>query len=214
MWPFKKKSPATSSVADTVQCRKADGTVLGDLIKKGVCVPNAGMKSIGRFDPACAPFRTFLNGKTGLVAGQLADQLLGMLAEPGVSNAMMMMGSSCQSGDLAVELGRRLGLRSCQAVLETFQNLAKDEAISSYLIVTTTMPFHLTYATDKVIVVAEVEHELQLNALANLLLNDAEFVRVDSPQVFRQKAAGLFELRKEEVERMKQWATARMYRGR
>lgn len=128
----------------------------------------------------------------------------------GVGSMLQSMGQG-GSQDVAVELGRRLFLRSVQSILDTFQSVATDDAVGNYLIVTTTMPFALKYSAARPVkVIAEVEHELRLNCLAQLLLHDRAFRDVTSPAAFRRKAASLFQARREEVERLKQQTIAQV----
>jgi hypothetical protein len=209
MWGFNKKAGDTSPTSSASQARKGDGTIIGDLIEKGIYSATAGTEKVGYFDPACSPFRTFPNGKCGLACGAMADQLLEMLSDPAVASMAATMGLS-GGGDVAVELGRKLSLRSTREVLETFQAVANEDSVGKYLIVTTTMPFHLTHWVGKRIAIAEVEQELKLNALANLLLNDPDFASVRDRSQFQEKASALWDSRTEEVERMKQWAIERM----
>lgn len=209
MWPFNRKTDEAGAGATSSQGRTGDGTVIGDLISKGIYSPAAGAEKVGHFDPACAPFRTFTNGKCGLTSGAMADQLLETMADPSVASSMELMGLA-RAGDVAVELGRKLSLRSTAEVLTAFQAVANDDAVGKYLIVTTTMPFHLTHWAGRRMVIAEAEHELKLNALANMLLNDPEFAGIRSRSQFQEKASTLWISRAEEVERMKQWAVERM----
>ena len=95
---------------------------------------------------------------------------------------------------------------STKTLLDSFLALVKTEAISQFLMVTTTMPFFITYSTEKVIVLAEVDHELKLNALANLLLKDPAFSSINSVAEFEAKAASLLNERKEEFDKQRQWA--------
>ena len=108
--------------------------------------------------------------------------------------------------DIAVDLAVKLGLSSAGQVMNTFQQLAKNESLSKFLMVTITMPFFLTYSTGKVVVLVEVDLELRLNTLVNLLLTDPSFSSVRSASEFEAKGASLWDERKEEVEEKKQWA--------
>ena len=132
-----------------------------------------------------------------------------MLSDPAVAVTAATMELS-QRGDVAVELGRKLSLRSTREVVEVFQAVANDDAVGKYLIVTTTMPFHLTHWTGQRMMIAEVVHELKLNALASLLLHDLDFASVRNRSQFQEKASALWASRAEEVERVKQWAVERM----
>jgi hypothetical protein len=181
--------------------RRGDGTILGDVISKGIFKPLAGSEAIGYFNPEIAPFRNFPNGKTGLLQGPMADQLIQTIpASRGIYGSMFD-----ESGDIAVDLAIKLRLSSTRQVLDTFIQLAKREAVSRFLMVTTTMPFFLTYSTGKVIVMAEVDDELKLNSLAHLLLKDQSFSSVHSVSAFEAKATSLWDERKQEVEEKKQW---------
>jgi hypothetical protein len=132
----------------------------------------------------------------------MADQLIQMIpASAGVYGSMFN-----ESGDIAVDLAIKLGLSSTRQVLDTFGQLVKREAVSNFLMVTTTMPFFLTFSTGKVIVLAEVDLELKLNALAHLLLKDRSFSSVRSISAFEAKATSLWGERKQEVEEKKRWA--------
>jgi len=213
MWPFKRRSqaapqeasqskPGRPATQSTQQDRRADGTVLGDLIAKGLYKPSAGTEKFGYFDPANAPFRTFPNGKTGLMQGPMADLLIQTIpASRSVFGSMLD-----DNQDLSVTLALKLGVSSTREVLDAFQALVQKDETAKYLIVTTTMPFFLNYSTDKIVVIAEVEHELKLNALANLLLTDPAFHDVASVARFERIAESLFANRKDEVEQKKQWA--------
>lgn len=218
MWPFKKrqeKEGHKSSGRKNTPCslenvmkaaRRSDGTALGYAIAKGVYSSHAGSEKIGYFDPETAPFRSFPNNKVGLVQGPLADEIIRL---------GQASGRFTKSGDAAADLAKALGLSSTKEMLDTFQKLVMNEAVSQFLLVTTSMPFFLTYSTKKV-VVSEVDHELKLNALANLLLNDPAFSSIrsvvppyDSARVvaaFENKAASLLDDRKAEVEEKTQWA--------
>jgi hypothetical protein len=188
--------------AETPEGRQRDGTILGDAIAKRIYKPTAGSERIGYFNPEIAPFRTFPNGKTGLLQGPLADQVIQTLPASRGSFGSMFD----ESGDTAADLAIKLGLLSTRPVLDTFQSLVKSEAVSQFLLVTTAMPFFLTYSTGKVVVLAEVNHELMLNALANLLLKDPSFSSVHTVPAFQAKAASLMNERKGEFEERKQWA--------
>lgn len=211
MWPFKKRISEANQAeagADRVtlqpaqESRRNDGTVLGELIAKGLLTPRAGSEKFGHFDPATAPFRTFPNGKTGLMQGPMADLLIQTIPA-----SRSIFGSQFDDNqDLSVTLALKLGLSSTKAALDAFQAVVQKDATAKYLIVTTTMPFFLTYDTDRVVVVAEVEHELKLNALANLLLNDPAFSTVASVTSFEAIAESLFTQRKDQVEQKKRWA--------
>jgi hypothetical protein len=182
--------------------RQGDGTILGEAIAKRIYKPTAGSERIGYFNPDIAPFRTFPNGKTGLRQGPLADQVIQTLpASRGIFGSMFN-----ESGDAAVDVALKLGLLSTRPVTDMFQSLVKNEAVSQFLLVTTAMPFFLTYSLGKVVVLAEVNHELMLNALANLLLKDPGFSSVHSVPAFEMKAASLLDERKGEFEERKQWA--------
>jgi len=198
-----RKGPAAS----IRQGRSGDGTILGTAIAKGTYRDQAGSEKIGYLDPCTAPFRTYPGGKTGLLQGQLADQLIQMTLSVGGDAVRSVYGSMFdQTGDISVDLATKLGLSSTRQVSDIFHQLAKKESISKFLLVTTTMPFFLTYSVGKVIVLAEVEHELKLNALSNLLLNDPDFASVHSVESFEVKAQSLWDKRKTEVEEKKQWA--------
>jgi uncharacterized RDD family membrane protein YckC/tetratricopeptide (TPR) repeat protein len=188
--------------AEAGKGRRGDGTILGDVISKGVYKPRAGSETIGYFNPEIAPFRNFPNGKTGLLQGNMADLLIQTIPASRQLYGPMFK----QSGDTAVDLAIKLGLSSTRQVLDTFLQLVKREAVSEFLLVTTTMPFFLTYSTGSVIVLAEVDHELKLNALAHLLLKDQGFSSVHSVSDFEAKAISLMQDRKQEVEEKKQWA--------
>jgi hypothetical protein len=195
-------SKSRQEQAEAGRGRRGDGTILGDVISKGIYKPRAGSEAIGYFNPEIAPFRNFPNGKTGLLQGPMADQLIQTIpASRGVYGSMFD-----ESGDIAVDLAIKLGLSSTRQVLDTFVQLVKREAVSQFLMVTTTMPFFLTYSTGKVIVLAEVDGELKLNALAHLLLKDRSFSSVHSVSAFEAKATSLWDERKQEVEEKKQWA--------
>src|SRR5438046_1159862 len=53
--------------------REGDGTALGGAIAMGAYSSEAGTEPIGYFNPDCAPFRCFPNGKTALLQGALAN---------------------------------------------------------------------------------------------------------------------------------------------
>jgi hypothetical protein len=187
------------------QGRRGDGTVLGGMIVKGVYNDKAGTEKIGYFDPATDPFRTYPNGKTGLLQGPMANILIQSIpAARGVYGSMFD-----DSGDISVNLGIKLGLSSTSEVLNAFHRLVGKEPgskVDNFLLVTTSMPFFLTYSIGKVTVSGEVALEINLNALANLLLNDPAFSFVHSISEFESKAASLLDERKAEVEEKKQWA--------
>ncbi len=145
--------------------RRGDGTVLGNVIAEGLYAPDAGSEAVGYFDPAAAPFRTFSDGRTGLL------------------------------GDVPRRLAARLGLFSPGEALAGFQDvLLKTEGISAFLMVTTVEPFVLRYCTgEKKVAVAEVMIELELNALANLLLTHPDFSAVNSLAAFKVKASAFAE---------------------
>ncbi len=199
---YRTKAKVSVKIGKEEATRRGDGTILGDVISKGVYKPQAGSERIGYFNPEIDPFRTFPNGKTGLRHGSMADQLIQMIpASRGAYGSMLD-----ESGDIAVDLAIKLRLSSIRQVSDTFQQLVKKEAVSQFLIVTTTMPFFLMYSTRKVIILAEVDHELKLNALAHLLLKDPSFSSVHSVPAFEAKATSLLDERKQEVEEKKQWA--------
>ena len=180
--------------------RIGDGTILGDVISKGVYKPQAGIESIGYFNPEIAPFRIFPNNKTGILQGPMADLLIQTIPQ-----SKELFGSMFDtSNDIAVDLAIKLGLSSTKEVLNTFQQLANKEAISKFLLVTTTMPFFVTYSVGKMIILSEVDQELKLNALACLLLKDPDFTSVHSISEFEAKATLLLDTRKQEVEDKKQ----------
>ena len=182
--------------------RSGDGTILGDAIKKGVYTRAAGSESLGYFHPEIAPFRTFPNGKTGLLQGPMADLAIQSLsASSGIFGSMFD-----DSGDPSVDIARKLGLTSTRQVMEIFQQLVNNEEVSKFLLVTTAMPFFLTYGGAKATVIVEVDYELKLNALAHLLLKDPSFSSVHSVSAFQAEAAALLTKRAEEVEAKKQWA--------
>jgi len=178
--------------------RRGDGTVLGDMIAKGFYNDKAGTEKIGYFDPATAPFRTYPNGKTGLLHGPMADLLIESIpASTGLYGSLFDRGE-----DIAVNLGIKLRLSSTSEVLNAFQGLTGKEPgskVDKFLLVTTVMPFFLAYSIGKVSVVAEVALEINLNALANLLLNDPAFSSVHSISEFESKATSLLDERKAEV---------------
>lgn len=188
--------------------RGGDGTTLGIAIIKGTYKPEAGSEKIGYFDPKTAPFRAYSGGKIGLLQGQLADDLIQMILSVGVDTVRSVYGSIFdKTEDVAVDLAIKLGLLSTKQVPDVFQQLAKKKSVSEFLLATTTMPFFLTYTIEKpMVLLAEVEHELKLNALANILLNDSAFRYVQSVEAFEKKARSLWDDRKEEVEEKKQWA--------
>jgi len=199
---YKTKANVSVKIGKDEPTRRGDGTILGDVIFKGVYKPQAGSEGIGYFNPENAPFRNYPNGKTGLLQGPMADQLIVTIpASRGLYGSLLD-----ESGDTAVDLAIKLSLSSTRQVLDTFLQLVKKEAISQFLLVTTTMPFFLTYSIGKVIVLAEVDHELKLNALANMLLKDRSFSSVYSVSAFEAKAISLLDERKQEVEEKKQWA--------
>ena len=198
--------PSQGERPDTRRGRFGDGTILGDAISKGAYRPQAGSERIGYFNPEIAPFRTFPNGKVGLLQGPMADFLIQSIPEVIRGTRRGIYGSMLEGGDAAVDLAIKLGHSTTKQVLDSFQQLAKQEAISRFLLVTTTMPFFLTYSTGEVIVMAEVDHELKLNALAHLLLKDPSFSSVHSFSAFEAKAMSLLDERKQEFEEKKQWA--------
>jgi hypothetical protein len=182
--------------------RSGDGTILGDTIKKKLYTRAAGSESIGYFHPEVAPFRTFPNGKTGLMQGPMADLTIqSMRASGGIYGSMFD-----ESGDISVDIARKLGLRSVREVMATFQEVVKDEQVAIFLLVTTTMPFFLTYSSAKAAIISEVDYEMKLNALAYLLMKDPGFSSVKDVFEFRKKAGALLTERAEEVETKKQWA--------
>ena len=203
--PEEQTQPDSRSRQEQVEAgrgRRGDGTILGDLISKGLYKPQAGSEKIGYFDPETAPFRDFPNGKTGLLQGPLADELIQAIPARREAFGDMLDGS----GDLAVDLAIKLELSSTRQVMDVFLQLVNDKAVGQFLLVTTTMPFFLTYITGKRVIVAEVYHELKLNALANLLLTDPSFASIHSVSAFEAEAASLLDKRKGEVEEKKQWA--------
>lgn len=187
--------------------RTGDGTVLAKAIARGAYKPEAGTEKLGYFDPKVAPFRVFPDNKLAFLHGSLANQLTQMMQSVGGDAIRRVYGSMFdKTGDIAVDIGRKLGLSSTEEVINVFQKLAKQGNTSEFLLVTTTMPFFLTYSRDKVVVLAEVEQELRLNALANLLLNDPEFTQVHSVADFRERLGSLLVKRRGEFEEKRAWA--------
>jgi len=98
--------------------------------------------------------------------------------------------------DVVGNLSIKLGLSSTREVLNAFHGLTGKEPgskVDKLLLVTTALPFFLTYSIGKVIVSAEVALDIDLNALANLLLNDPTFSSVHSISEFESKAASLLD---------------------
>ena len=198
-----------AKISVTIQGRSGDGTILGDLIAKGVYRLRAGSEKIGYFDPLVAPFRTFPNAKTGLLGGAEADQQMEIERSTSSVFGNMFSESKDSTVDLAARLCRRLVCLRSSDLLEKFQELANNKAVSEFLLVTTAMPFFLTYSKDKVTVIAEVEYELKLNALVNLLINDKAFSSklMWSPlSELLSKLESLKDDRKEIFEERKKWA--------
>jgi hypothetical protein len=179
----------------TEKGRKGDGTVLGSAIAKGVYRTEAGSEKLSYFDPEAAPFRSFPNGKVGMVQGPVADTAVS-LAQAGGWGAQFIEEFK---SDAAVGIAIKLMLPSTQDVLRHFQRLATNEQVAGFLLATTSMPFSATYSSERV-VIAEVDYEVKLNALANILLNDPGFVNVRSVGTFEEKLVLLEQERSHEVE--------------
>ena len=192
--------------------RGSDGSILGDLISKEAYLPQAGCEPIGYFSPACAPFRTFPNGKTGLIGGTEADQQMQLRRAAWDTFGGMFSSSGNRTVDMVVRLCDKLAFISTsfisgsQSALETLPKELNEGSTGDFLLVTTSMPFFLTYSKRQPTVVAEVDLELKLNALANLLLNDPAFKGITCLKDFSDNLKTLMTDRKEEFEAKKQWA--------
>jgi hypothetical protein len=203
-----------AKISASIQGRRNDGTILGNLIANDTYSGRAGSEKIGYFDPKLAPFRAFPNGKTGLLGGPEADQQMrrnatidsfsAIFSKRNDDKTVEMVDDAC--GKLSL-LAYRINDSPSSELLDGFGKLTRNEAISEFLLVTTTMPFFLTYSTRQVAVIAEVDYELKLNALFNLLLNDKS-ISFGSSTVrgFGEKVASFLESRKAEVEEKKHWA--------
>lgn len=185
--------------------RRRDGTVLGKLIGKGVYTNMAGSEKIGYFDPEVAPFRTFSDGKTAFLGGAEADAHFQTVTATIKVFGGMFAGIEDKSVKLAYDLNCKFNFRGSKYVLQTCQEIVANKDLSEFLLVTTTIPFFLTYSTGQTVVIAEIDHELKLNALTNLLLRDTSFSNAEGSAV-KAKAYELLSERKEEVEQKRQWA--------
>jgi len=198
------------------QGRGGDGTVLGIAIAKGTYSPQAGIEKIGYFDPNTLAFCTFPGGKVTLLIDDSGAKALKIMGEaksdPFVLSVLdtMFPSTKDKSNLNTVSLiGLKLRLSSAAEILSSFLSLTsitEEKEIAEFLMVTTFMPFFLTYSVGTVVVISEVAQELMLNALANLLLNDPYFQDVTSVESFRTKARSLLERRRSEYEKKKQWA--------
>lgn len=188
--------------------RQGDETILGTAIERGVYEPKAGIEKIGYFDPETAPFRVISGDKIAVIHGLMANMLIQMMQSVGTEQVKKVYGTALdKTGDLAVDIAVKLGLSSTEEVAKIFHQLAMEGNIAEFLLVTTTMPFFLTYSIGKTVVaLTEVELELRLNALANLLLNDSDFSSVHSAPDFKARAQSLRTKRSKEFEEKKQWA--------
>jgi len=157
--------------------RTNDGSILGELIGQGYLDSKAASERLGYFDPNVAPFRLLPNGKLLLNQDEVIDSVV-----------------------------TRLRLSSANEIPTIFQRLIGNKSIFQFLLTTTVMPFCLLYSTNKLILLAEIAMEIQLNTLVNLLLNDPSFSGVNTIADFESKAALLLSERREEFDKKRQWA--------
>lgn len=210
--PIEPRAKARTAAAPSPR-EPRDRTIMATAISDGTYRSEAGTEKIGYFDPNVAPFATLEGNRTGLITTNSADALLEVVRMTGgdsVVGSFYRYMVEEETKDPAVNIAVKLNLASTSEVLDLFQEMANDQSIREFLLVTTTMPFFLKYSVGKVVMLVEVEHELKLNTLANLLLNDPEFASVHSVAEFKAKAQALLNERVAEFRAKREWAVREM----
>lgn len=167
---------------------------------------------IGHFDPAMAPFRAQSGNTIGLFGASEADQAI----ETRIATMALFGNQFGTTEDQAVDhiidlCGCFGGLSKATSLLRIFEELSRNQALSEFVLATTSMPFFLSHSREQPTVIAEVHREIEFNTIFSLLASDKEFSKL-----LREAGKRVSELsdritpmltnRRAEVDAQKQWA--------